>query len=844
MSSPQTHSRLRDTDDFGLNEPLGQTLQAAFVNMRSAWARRRAVLSAPRGYVVELTLVLAAYLLCGRIGLEVPFTSENVSLVWPAAGIAVAALLLVGYRVWPAIAAAAFLVNFFTPVPAMAAAGIAVGNTAGPLVGVWLTRRISGFHPSLNRLTDVLAIILIAAPIGAAISAAVGTAVLFTAGLHPWGTFNSAWRIWWLGDSMGVLIVSPLVLTLSTGKLTSTRQAVELGTLVAAVAVTCLLMFHPRLGVEQGIVLAAALTPFVLWGAIRFETLGAATVVFLVSGLVLWETVRGVGPFAQGLAANDAVLLQAFLATIAVSGLTLAAVIGERAHLIREQARREGAAENERKYRHVVDTANEGIWMLDDRFVTVFANPRLADLLGYTVPELSGKNLSDFMFDEDSQQEVVDLQPAHHVVNEQLQRRYRKKDGSELCAVVSRTTIFDEHGKFTGVLKMVSDVTDQRRAEEETLRARGTVLLLSKAVEQTADSVILTDSGGRIEYVNPAFEATTGYTREEAVGSTPRLLKSGQHDEEFYTGMWKVLLRGEPYRGTLINRRKNGERYWAEQTITPMKDSLGKITHFVSVLKDVTEARTNQEQQVQLRLARQVQQRFYGAAVLLPGFDIGASACPAEQTGGDYFDLIETPDGRCYIAIGDVSGHGLGAALVMAMTRAYVRSFAALGLDVGEILTRTNKVLVGDLQENRFVTLLLGLLDPQSRTFEWASAGHVPGYLLNRAGETEAAIESTGVPLGLFIEAAFTAQSCRLEPGHLLLLSTDGASETSTAADVEFGCEGVLQHVRRHLTENSREIAEGIYRAARSFAAGKPQTDDITSVIIKVDCRDGRSMNA
>jgi PAS domain S-box-containing protein len=795
-------------------------------------------------HVLELSLVLAAYLLCGRIGLAVPFTSDNVSLVWPAAGIALAALLLVGYRVWPAIATAAFLVNFFTAVPVMAAVGIAAGNTAGPLVGAWLTRRISGFHPSLNRLTDVLAIILIAAPIGAAISAAVGTAVLFTAGLHPWGTFSSTWRIWWLGDSMGVLIVSPLLLTLSTRKLVSTREAAELGTLVAAVTVTCLLMFHLRFGVENGIVLAAALTPFVLWGAIRFETLGAATVVFLVSGLVLWETFRGVGPFAQGLAANDAILLQAFVAIIAVSGLTLAAVMGEKAHLIREQARREGAAENERKYRHIVETANEGIWMLDDRLVTIFANPRLADLLGYTVPELTGKPLSDFMFEEDSPRNVADLQPGHHVFTEQLPRRYRKKDGSELCAAVSRTTLFNEYGTFTGVLKMVSDVTDQKRAEEETLRTRRTVLLLSQAVEQTADSVILTDSGGRIEYVNPAFEATTGYTREEAVGSTPRLLKSGQHDEEFYTGMWKVLLRGEPYRGTLINSRKNGERYWAEQTITPMKDPHGHITHFVSVLKDVTEARTNQEQQVRLRLARQVQQRFYRSAVIVPGFDIGASAYPAEQTGGDYFDMIETPDGRCYIAIGDVSGHGLDAALVMAMTRAYVRSFAALGLDVAEILTRTNKVLVGDLQENRFVTLLLGLLDPQSRTFRWASAGHLPGYLLNRAGKTEAAIESTGVPLGLFLESAFAARSCRLEPGHLLVLSTDGASETSTDTDEEFGCDGVLQHVRGHLTEDSRDIAEGIYRAARSFAAGKAQTDDITSVIIKVDCRDGRSMNA
>lgn len=782
-------------------------------------------------YVLELSLVFAAYLVGGRLGLIVPFTSGNVSPVWPAAGVAMGTLLLVGYRAWPAIAAAAFLVNLFTPIPALGALGIAAGNTAGPLAGAWLTRQISGFTPSLTRLKDVLGIILIAAPVGAAISACVGVTVLFGTGGTPWVTFGSALAVWWLGDWMGVLIVTPVVLTAPGRRIDSGRQAAELGSLLASVAATCLLMFHPSVSVQSGIVLAAAVTPFVLWGAMRFETFGAAAVVLVVSCVVVWETGVGLGPFSGSTAAHDAALLQAFLALITVSGLTLAATIAERSHLIREQARREGVAESERKYRRIVETANDGIWMLDDRFVTFFVNQRLASLLGYTVSEMLGRSLSDFVFEEDSGQKAADLRQP---VSEQLQERYRRKDGSELWTLVSHTPTFDEDGAFTGVLKMVSDITEHRRADQERLHARETALLLSEAVDQTADSVIVTDSSGRIEYVNPAFEATTGFTREEAIGSTPRLLKSGQHDATFYREMWAVLLAGQPFRGTLINSRKNGERYWAEQTITPIKDAHGSITHFVSVLKDVTVARKNQEQQIQLRLAREVQQRFYTAAVHVPGFDIAASAYPAEQTGGDYFDFIQAADGRCYVAIGDVSGHGLDAALVMAMTRAYVRSFAALGLDVADILARVNQVLVADLQENRFVTLLLARLDPTSRTLEYASAGHVPGFLLNRAGDTEAVIDSTGVPLGLFSGCVFSTRTFLLDVGHLVVLSTDGASETSTADDEEFGCEGVLDQVRAHLHDGAREIAEGIYHAARTFAAGEPQRDDITSVVVKV----------
>jgi sigma-B regulation protein RsbU (phosphoserine phosphatase) len=252
------------------------------------------------------------------------------------------------------------------------------------------------------------------------------------------------------------------------------------------------------------------------------------------------------------------------------------------------------------------------------------------------------------------------------------------------------------------------------------------------------------------------------------------------------------------------------------------------------VLKDVTVARMNQEQQIQLRLAREVQQRFYTPAVQVPGFDIATSAYPAEQTGGDYVDVIQAADGRCYVAIGDVSGHGLDAALVMTMTRAYVRSFAALGLDVAEILARVNQVLVADLQENRFVTLLLARLNPTSRTLEYASAGHVPGFLLNRTGHIEAVIESTGVPLGLFSGCAFSTRTFLLDAGHLVVLSTDGASETSTADDEEFGFERLLDQVRKDLQDRAGKIAEGIYQAARDFAAGAPQRDDITSVIIKV----------
>lgn len=167
-----------------------------------------------RKYVFQLAIVFAAYVLGGRLGLSIPFTSGNVSPIWPPSGIALAAVLLVGYRIWPAVAAGAFLVNVLTPISAGAAIALAAGNTTGAIAGAWLLWRLPGFRSSLNRLDDVLRLILLAAPAGAALSATIGVAVLFTTHVDPWLRFWPAWLVWWLGDMTGMLIVAPLVLTL------------------------------------------------------------------------------------------------------------------------------------------------------------------------------------------------------------------------------------------------------------------------------------------------------------------------------------------------------------------------------------------------------------------------------------------------------------------------------------------------------------------------------------------------------------------------------------------------------------------------------------------------------
>ena len=320
----------------------GRLINKGFTKHQVQTSRRAA-------YLAELVLVLIAYFVVGVVGLAVPFTSGNVSPVWPASGIAVGAILLAGNRIWPAIALAAFLVNLLTPIPPVAALGIAVGNTIGPLIGAWLLGRITSFQPSLNRLRDVLALIVFAALGGTAISATVGCLALSLTPVNPWSSFGTAWLIWYLGDAMGVLIVTPLLLTFAALRsIREPRQILNFATLAVGTVLSCLLIFDRRFGLQTGEDLFAfAVFPFVIWGAIRFQASGAAVVSFLISVIVVAETAYGFGPFAKSDPLHNATLLQCFLAVISISGMTLAAVNSERVRVMRQQVARE-RAEGER----------------------------------------------------------------------------------------------------------------------------------------------------------------------------------------------------------------------------------------------------------------------------------------------------------------------------------------------------------------------------------------------------------------------------------------------------------------------------------------------------------------
>ena len=217
----------------------------------------------------------------------------------------------------------------------------------------------------------------------------------------------------------------------------------------------------------------------------------------------------------------------------------------------------------------------------------------------------------------------------------------------------------------------------------------------------------------------------------------------------------------------------------------------------------------------------------------MPGFDVYGATFVADVTGGDYYDYVPLP-GECLgIVVGDVSGHGVDSALLMAETRAVLRATAQTTSEPSEILAVVNRVLHADTEAHRFATLLLARLHVPSRTLAYSSAGHPSGYLLDGRGAVKSELPATGLPLGLFPDSTYeTRDALRVGKGDSLVLLTDGVTDCGTPEGELFGAERALE-VIRSLSGRSSDIVEGLYRAVRAFENGGPQRDDVTVVVAR-----------
>jgi phosphoserine phosphatase len=314
---------------------------------------------------------------------------------------------------------------------------------------------------------------------------------------------------------------------------------------------------------------------------------------------------------------------------------------------------------------------------------------------------------------------------------------------------------------------------------------------------------------------NPAVDRRTGY-RTRNILSCPLRGHDGSP-----VGVLQVL-----------NKHGSHFRLWDQELIQIFSAQAGAALQRQLLLEVFTE---QQRMRADMEAAKSIQEQLLPERPpAVPGFDLAGWNRPADQTGGDFYDFQEVADGRVAVALADVTGHGIGPALLAAECRALLRASMALTPSLERAVPLVNRLLSADIPEDRFATAFIGLLLPEEATCLYVSAGQAPLLFFRKAADTVTELPTSGFPLGILAHATYpVAEPLVFEPGDVLLLCTDGFGEWPDAERNRFGTERIKELVRAHHALSAAELIQEIHRAVAAFAGGMPQQDDLTAVVIK-----------
>src|SRR2546430_12410176 len=311
------------------------------------------------------------YFIAGKLGLMLASLHASASPVWPPAGIALAALLVLGYRAWPAIFVGAFLVNVTTVGNVATSLAIASGNTLEAICGAWLINRLAGGTTVFDRPQGVVKFAL-AAVVSTVIGPAFGVTSLAFGGFADWANFGAIWLTWWLGDTTGDLLIAPLIIlwSIPSKRRWNRREAVEVGILLLLLFVLSAAVFCGWLTISaKNYPIAFSCGAIVIWTAFRFTQRETATGIFILSAIAIWGTLHGFGPFAAKTENQSLLALQYWTPVVTITPMALSAGMADRGRA--EEALRESEA----RTNLAANAANLGLWLWnipgDELWVTV-----------------------------------------------------------------------------------------------------------------------------------------------------------------------------------------------------------------------------------------------------------------------------------------------------------------------------------------------------------------------------------------------------------------------------------------------------------------------------------------
>jgi PAS domain S-box-containing protein len=567
-----------------------------------------------RYYPFVILAATAAYFFAGQLGLSLAFRHANVSPVWPPSGLAIAMVWWLGYRLSGAAFAGAVLVNLFTGVSAAAALGIAAGNTVEAVSAVFLLRRLIGTRNPFYSGGDILRFVLIVFGVSTPISATLGNLSLCLTGSAAWSDFVPLWLTWWLGDGVGALVVAPLILVwLDRPPVWWTwrelREAILLlAVLIVVSDIVFAGLFFPKLA---GYPLEHLIVPFLLWAAFRFGPHGSATATAVFSGIAIWGTTRGLGPFASYPRNDSLLLLQVFLATAGVTTAVLAAIVSER------KRTEEALRTKETQLQLITDITPVMLTHCSRELRYRFVNRAYAAVFGLPAEEIVGKSVPDFMGPK-----------AYKTVQPYIERVLAGKPvefESEIPYLRASTRFMrvayiperDRRGSVTGWVASLTDITDHKRTEEQIrtlnaeLQRRITEFV---ALIDTAPVGIAVAMDPACNYIwgNPEFLHMLGTDQANLSKSGPtrdklpfKILSNGKEVPAVDLPMQRACREGrEVLDEELEVIRDDGKTIHELCRATPLLDEDGRVRGCIGVFLNITERKQAESDRERL-LARE-----------------------------------------------------------------------------------------------------------------------------------------------------------------------------------------------------------------------------------------------
>lgn len=536
----------------------------------------------PRNLVINLIL-LAAYIIAGKFGLSLAEINPQASAFWPPTGIAIAAFILFGEKVFPAIYIGAFVVNFTTAGSVPTSLAIAFGNTLEGLVAASFITKYANGKDAFIKIADILKFTLFAALLGPVISATVGTATLYFAGSVAFENITEVWRTWVLGDAAGALTVAPIILIWAKG---FGPHAVSIRKVVESIISFWILALFGWLIFSGVFPFTYFCIPILIWIVFRFGNKGGSIAIVILSVIALYNTLILQGPFIQpALMLNDSLLqFQVFMATISITTFIFAALF------FRERQAQRSLTSQELRFKALIEKSSDGIVLLNIVGTIIYAGPSTEKVFGYKPEEVVGRNAFDFLHPDDRVRVLKILVDLVKKPGETVETEYRViKKNKQICWVESIGTNLLLDSNVSAVVVNLRDVSEQKFAEyslrEE--KAEDEAILAS-----IGDGIIATDRDGRVTLVNPAFEQILGFGRNQIMGKmTNDFLEieddSGKPIPATSRLLAKALKLRQKVAATHYLVRSDKTKFPASVVATPIFFE-GQIVGAIEVIHDIT----------------------------------------------------------------------------------------------------------------------------------------------------------------------------------------------------------------------------------------------------------------